>query len=212
MPKQFKNLKLIDHPLLIHKLTMLRDKETPPWEFRKIMNEVGPHLAYEATRDLDMVTVEVDSPLEKTEQKIIAEDVMVVSILRAGNGMLDGVLQALPFAQVGHMGIYRDKFIGNTVEYYFKLPNDAKGKRVILVDPMVATSDTLCATIQRLKDYEVGSIRVLSLLVSPQALQKLSEVHPDVHLYSVSLERELNAQGYLLPGMGDAGDRLYGTL
>ncbi|MCB0407278.1 MAG: uracil phosphoribosyltransferase [Bdellovibrionales bacterium] len=206
-----KNLNLIEHPLLLHKVGFLRDKNTKSSEFRSIIKELSRYLAYEATKDYELTTADVETPWENTTVQRIATPPIVVSIMRAGNGMLDSLLTTLPFAQAGHIGIYRDKFIKNTVEYYFKLPENCKGKPILLADPLLATGDTIIASIDRLKQYEVGEIRCLCILVSKQGLSDLYEAHPDVKVYAISVERELNEMGYLLPGLGDAGDRLYNT-
>jgi uracil phosphoribosyltransferase len=201
----------ITHPVVRHKLALLRDKDTTAHSFRLILEEISQYLAYEATRDLKVTPVEIETPLEKAHFDKVSEEVVLVSVLRAGNGMLDGMLRILPFATVGHIGIYRDKFIHSTVEYYLRMPRDVKGQRVLLLDPMLATGDTAIAAIKRLKEFEVGSIRFLTILCSEYALKRLHEEHPDVEVYSIDVERELNAKGYLLPGLGDAGDRLYDT-
>ena len=203
---------ILKHPLLQHNLTKLRDVRTPPVEFRRVMEQLSSLLAYEMTRDLEVSECGVETPLEKTTGLSVSDDIVIVSILRAGNGMLDGLLRMLPFSGVGHIGIYRDKFIGNTVEYYFRLPEKVKGKKILLTDPLIATGDTALAAIERLKEYEVGAIRFVSILASPQGVKKLKENHPDVEIYTLSLERELTDKGYILPGLGDAGDRLYGTV
>ncbi len=202
---------LITHPILQHKLTKMREKDTNSIGFRGLMNEIGKFLAFEATRNIETETFEIETPLAKTLGIRPKKYPMVVSIMRAGNGMLDGVLETLPYASAGHIGIYRDKFINNTVEYYFKLPADSKGRDVILLDPMLATGDTMIAAIDRLKQYNVGKITLLSVLVSPQGLERLHYFHPEVEIFALSKEEGLNEKGYLLPGMGDAGDRLYNT-
>jgi uracil phosphoribosyltransferase len=205
-------IRQIKHPILAYHLTLLRKKETQPAEFRRILAEMSRLLAYEATSDLKTKGVSIETPLEKMpKSSIIEEELLVVSIMRAGNGMLEGVLQTLPFAQAGHIGIYRDKFVQNTVEYFFRLPEDPAGKPVLLLDPLLATGDTAAAAIQRLKDYGVGPIRLLTVLSCPQGLEKVQKHHPETLVYTVSIERSLNENGYLLPGLGDAGDRLYGT-
>lgn len=202
----------IDHPVLDHKLAKLRDIKTDPIGFRGIMNELGMFLAYEATRDLKTENFDVETPLQKTQCNKPTQYPMLVSILRAGNGMLEGVLQALPYAPAGHIGIYRDKFINNTIEYYFKLPTNHRGRDVLLIDPMVATADTAIASLDRLKNYQVGKIKFLCVLISPQGLEKIHHFHPDVEIVCIKKEEGLNDKGYLLPGIGDAGDRLYNTL
>lgn len=202
----------VDHPVIRHKLAVLRDKKTSAMSFRNIVEEVSEYLAYEVTRDLKTGKIQVETPLEKVECERIDEGVVAISIMRAGNGMLGGILKILPFATVGHIGIYRDRFIKSTVEYYLRLPKEIKGQRVLILDPMLATADTACAAIDRLKEYEVGPIRFLCIFASPEGLAKLKRTHPDVEIYTLSVERELNEQGYLLPGVGDAGDRLYDTV
>jgi uracil phosphoribosyltransferase len=204
--------RILNHPILQHNLTKLRNKETKPVDFRRVMDQLSALLAYEITRDIGVSNEPVLTPLEETQGAVVSDDLVIVSIMRAGNGMLDGLLRMLPFSRVGHIGIYRDKFIGNTVEYYFRLPDEVKGRKILLADPLIATGDTAVASIDRLKEYGVESIRFVSLLASPEGLAHLYEHHPDVEVYTLSVERELNADGYILPGLGDAGDRLYGTV
>lgn len=206
-----KSFNQVAHPAIEHKLTILRDQKTDSRAFREIMNDIGRFLAYEATRDLSTKEIEIETPLAKTTKNVVADYPVVVSILRAGNGLIDGVLETLPFASAGHIGIYRDKFIKNTVEYYFKIPENSKGREVLLIDPLLATADTAVACIDRLKQYEVGKIKMLCLLASPAGLERLHHFHPDVDVWGLSVEEGLNDQGYLLPGLGDAGDRLYNT-
>lgn len=202
----------ISHPVLEHKVTLLRDKKTPPREFRRLVQEISLIMAYESTRDLSQKTVEVMTPMEKNKGRLIKDEIIVVPILRAGLGMLDAFLEILPFASVGHIGIYRDKFIQNTVEYYFKLPPEMEKKKILVIDPMLASGDTAVAAINRLKEYEVGPIRFISLFAAPEGIKKLKKFHPDVDIYCSSIERKLNNKGYILPGVGDAGDRLFSTL
>lgn len=202
---------VLDHPVLQHKLTVMRDKGVTSMTFRQTLNESSKFMAYEATRDLLTKDVDVETPLEKTKGRQIGEDLIVVPIMRAGLGMLDGFLDALPFAGVGHVGIYRDKLLNNTIEYYFKLPVNHKGVKVLLLDPLLATGDTALACLDRLKEYEVGPIRFMTLLASESGIAKVQAEHPDIDIYTVSIERELNDKGYLLPGIGDAGDRLFNT-
>lgn len=203
--------RVLNHPILQHNLTKLRNRETSPVDFRRVMDQLSALLAYEVTRDISVSSEPVTTPLEETHGAVVSDDLVIVSIMRAGNGMLDGLLRMLPFSRVGHIGIYRDKFIGNTVEYYFRLPDEVKGRKILLADPLVATGDTAVASIDRLKEYGVESIRFVSLLASPEGLAHLYDHHPDVEVYTLSVERELNEEGYILPGLGDAGDRLYGT-
>lgn len=206
-----KNYIQIDHPLIKHKLGYLRDKETCSAHFRQLMNEVASLLILEATKDLPMISREVETPLQKTNVERCVEPPIIVPIMRAGMGMFEGIMQMIPFAPTGHIGIYRDKFIKNTVEYYFKMPEDCKDKEVILVDPLLATGDTAVSSIDRLKQYEVGKIKMVCLLVSEEGLAKIHEFHPEVEVYSCGMEMTLNDNGYLLPGIGDAGDRLFKT-
>lgn len=206
-----KNFILLEHPLLQHKLGFLRDKDTKSSEFRSIMRELSRYLAYEATKDLKTFVEMVETPLAPCRVERIKDPPIIVSIMRAGNGMLDALLTTLPFASAGHIGIYRDKFINNTVEYYFKIPEKCKGRTILLCDPLIATADTAIASIERLKQYEVGEIRMLSILAAKSGLEALFEVHPDVKVYAIGLESEVNEKGYLIPGLGDAGDRLFQT-
>jgi uracil phosphoribosyltransferase len=204
--------KLVSHPVVKHKLSILRDKRTSALSFRLIMEELSQLLAYEATRDLGTRRAMVETPMETAETEVISEELVVVAIMRAGNGMLSGMLRILPFATVGHIGIYRDRFIKSTVEYYLRLPKNVEKKRVLILDPLLATGDTACAAIDRLKEYGVGAIRYVCLLASPDGIKRLNEQHPDVEIYTMSVERQLDERGYLLPGLGDAGDRLYDTV
>lgn len=206
------NLTIIDHPLLRHKLGYLRDKNTSSAEFRDLVKEISRILAHEVMRDWkEMRRVDIETPIAKTTVERISNPPVVVSIMRAGNGMLDAVLSMIPFASTGFIGVYRDKFIHSTVEYYFKMPSDIQGKTAILCDPLVATAETAIAAIERLKSYEVANIKLLSILISEFAARKIAEVHPNVQIFAVNVEKEMNEQGYLVPGLGDAGDRLYQT-
>lgn len=203
---------VINHPLLRHKLGYLRDKRTNSVEFRDLVKEISVLLAYEAMRDWqEMTTLEIETPIAKTTVERIFKAPVVVSIMRAGNGMLDSVLSVIPFAAAGFIGIYRDKFIHNTVEYYFKMPEDIKGRMAILCDPLVSTADTMIAAIDRLKSYEVKEIKILTILLSEFAKKRIHHFHPDVEIFTINIEKEINELGYLVPGLGDAGDRLYQT-
>ncbi len=207
-----KNFKHINHPILRHKLGLLRDKNTSSFEFRELVKEISKILAYEAMKDWDQFDiVDIETPITKTKVEKIKNAPIAVSIMRAGNPVQEAVLSMLPFASAGHIGIYRDKFIGNTVEYYFKLPENHVGKTILLCEPLLATADTSINAIDRLKNYEVGKIKLLSILVSEKGLEKLHHYHPDVEVYALNLEKEINDKGYLVPGLGDAGDRIYGT-
>lgn len=207
-----KNLTLVDHPIIRHSLLRLRDKNTESSAFRRKLHEISRWIAFEATRNLKTTSIEIETPLAKTKGDKITDAPVIVAIMRAGNGMLDGLLGAMPFASAGHIGIYRDKFINNTVEYYLKLPSDIKGKQVFLADPLLATGDTVVASVDRLKQAGAGPITVLCVLCSQEGLEKLEYFHPDVKVYAVAVEPEMNEQGYLVPGLGDAGDRIYKTL
>lgn len=207
-----KNVKVIDHPLLKHKLGYLRDRNTYSHEFREIVKEVSKVLIYEAMRDWKhLESVAIETPIAKAQAERIVQPPVVVSIMRAGNGMLDGALSMIPFASTGFIGIYRDKFIHNTVEYYFKMPQDIKGKQVLLCDPLIATADTMIAALDRLKNYGVERVKVITILASKSGLEKVHHFHPDVEIYTVNVENEMNDMGYLVPGLGDAGDRLFQT-
>ena len=205
-------VKVVSHPLLKHKLGYLRDKNTTSNDFRELVKEISRILAYEVMRDWkDVMTVDIETPIAPARVERIKNPPVVVSIMRAGNGMLDAVLSMIPFAAAGFIGIYRDKFINNTVEYYFKMPADIKGRPAIIVDPLISTADTMIAAIDRLKSYEVRNIKILSILISEYAIERIRELHPDVEILTVNIEKEVNDHGYLVPGLGDAGDRLYQT-
>ena len=209
MTKKFHHLK---HPLLTHKLGLLRNKETTSFEFRELVKEISRVLAYEAMSDWkELEEVTIETPIAKTKVKRIINAPIIVSIMRAGNPVQEAVLSMLPFASAGHIGIYRDKFIHNTVEYYFKLPEKHVGKTIFLCEPLLATADTAIAAIDRLKNYEVGKIKLLSILVSKEGLAKLHHFHPDVEVFALNQEETINEKGYLVPGLGDAGDRIYHT-
>lgn len=212
MKKSSGKLNVLSHPLLKHKLGYLRDKNTASSEFRELVKEISRILAHEVMRDWqEMVEVNIETPIAKTKVERIKNPPVIVSIMRAGNGMLDPILSMIPFASAGFIGIYRDKFIHTTVEYYFKMPADIKGKLAILCDPLVATADTMIAAIDRLKSYEVKEIKILSILISEVALKRIQSEHPDVEIFTLNVEKEINENGYLVPGLGDAGDRLYQT-
>ncbi len=205
-------LHIIEHPLLKHKLGYLRDKTTNSNEFRALVTEISKVLAYEVMRDWkDFDHPQIETPLAKMKVDRIVNVPVVVSIMRAGNGMLEGALSMIPFASAGFIGIYRDKFVNTTVEYYFKMPTDIKGRTAILCDPLIATGDTISAAIERLKGYEVKKIQIMSILVSRHALNRLNSEHPDVEIFALNIEEEMNSDGYLVPGLGDAGDRLFQT-
>ena len=199
-----------DHPIIKQKLGLLRNKNTPSDSFRSNMRELGKLLAYEVLRDFKVSGASVETPLRKTEVSKLTELPAVVSIMRAGNILMEGVLELIPEAKCGLLGIYRDKFINNTVEYYFRLPKDVENSPIFLLDPMVATGKTEEASIARLKQCGVGKIHFISLLISKSASDYLSKVFPDVQIYCAGVESELDDNGLLIPGIGDVGGRLYG--
>lgn len=210
--KNLNYIQILDHPLLTHSLSIIRNKETPSNEFRRILGEVSRLMAYESSRDLKTKNMIIDTPFEKIESPFISEDVTIVSVMRAGMGMLDGFMQMFPLSKVGHIGIYRDKFLNNTVEYYFRLPDDIEGNKIFLLDPLLATGATIVAAINRLKQYGAHDIRFHCILASHSGLEILHNAHPDVSIYCLGVERTIDDKGYLLPGIGDAGDRIYGTI
>ena len=203
---------LIDHPLVQHKLTLMREKTRSTSGFRRLMEEISMLMAYEVTRDIATQMVEVETPLEKTMSPVIdGKKTVFVSILRAGNGFLDGMLQVVPSARVGHIGLYRDPKTLVAVEYYFKMPGDMHERDVILLDPMLATGNSAVAAADRLKETSPKSIRFVCLLAAPEGLAHFHAAHPDVPVYTAAIDRALNDHGYIVPGLGDAGDRIYGT-
>ena len=203
---------LIDHPLVQHKLTLMREKTRSTSGFRRLMEEISMLMAYEVTRDIATQLVEVETPLEKTMSPVIdGKKTVFVSILRAGNGFLDGMLQVVPSARVGHIGLYRDPKTLVAVEYYFKMPGDMHERDVILLDPMLATGNSAVAAADRLKETSPKSIRFVCLLAAPEGLAHFHAAHPDVPVYTAAIYRALNDHGYIVPGLGDAGDRIYGT-
>ncbi|GGI88011.1 uracil phosphoribosyltransferase [Legionella impletisoli] len=202
----------ITHPLIQHKLTIMRKKDTSTVKFRNLLHEISLLLAYEITRDLQIQYEEIETPLMTMQAPILkGKKLVFVSVLRAGNGILEGMLQLIPSARVGHIGLYRDPKTLVAVEYYFKLPEDIKNRDVIVVDPMLATGNSAIAAVNGIKQYEPKSIKFLCLLAAPQGLAGFHEVHPDVPVYTAAIDQKLNEHGYILPGLGDAGDRIYGT-
>ncbi len=203
---------VIDHPLVQHKLSIMRDKNTGSKEFRELLNEIGMLMAYEVTRDLPLINVEVETPICKCITKMLAgRKLGVVPILRAGLGMVDGILSLVPAAKVGHVGLYRDPDTKKPVEYYCKLPADAQERMLIVVDPMLATGGSSIAAIQFLKDRGCKNIRLMCLIGAPEGIAALEEAHPDVDLYIAAVDEKLDDHCYIVPGLGDAGDRLFGT-
>ena len=206
------NLHLVNHPLVQHKLTLMRKKEASTNSFRRLLNELSMLMCYEVTRDMPTQEVEIETPLEKmTGTMIDGKKLVLVSILRAGTGILDGMLTVVPGARVGHIGLYRDPKTLQAVEYYFKLPSDMHERDVVVVDPMLATGNSAVAAIDRIKAVKPKSIKFLCLLTCPEGLATLYKAHPDVPVYTAAVDRQLNDHGYILPGLGDAGDRIFGT-
>ncbi|MFH5211869.1 uracil phosphoribosyltransferase [Antrihabitans sp. NCIMB 15449] len=203
---------LIDHPLVQHKLTLMRRKDASTNSFRRLANEMSTLMTYEVLRDIPMQEIEIETPLERTTGKVIdGKKVVFVSILRAGTGILDGMLTVVPGARVGHIGLYRDPRTLGAVEYYFKMPGDLRERDVVVVDPMLATGNSAVAAVERLKECGPKSIKFVCLLACPEGVAALHKAHPDVPIYTAAVDRELDEQGYILPGLGDAGDRIFGT-
>lgn len=203
---------VIEHPLVLHKLTLMRDKTTPSAVFRKLLNEISLLLAYEVLHDLPMTTTRIETPLVEMDAPILAgKKLCFVSILRAGNGLLSGMMDLVPSARVGHIGLYRDPATLAAVEYYLKLPDDIEERPVILVDPMLATGNSVSAAISRIKQAGAKDIRFVCLLAAPEGIRALAEAHPDVPVFTATIDSHLNDHGYIIPGLGDAGDRMFGT-
>lgn len=207
-----KNLFLMNHPLILHKISMLRNADTPTKEFRRLLREISLMIGYEATRDLPLKTKRIQTPLEETEGRILESSICLVPILRAGLGMTDALLELIPQANVGHIGMYRDHDTYEAVEYYFKLPANISESCVYVLDPMLATGNSATAAVNFLKKENVKTIKMINIVGAPQGVESFCKAHPDVDVYLGILDRDLNANAYILPGLGDAGDRLFGTL
>jgi uracil phosphoribosyltransferase len=206
------DIHLIEHPLVQHKLTLLRQKQVSTNNFRRLLNEISALLAYEVLRDIPLHDIEIETPLETmTGQVIDGKKLVFVSILRAGTGILDGMLSVVPGARVGHIGLYRDPKTLIAVEYYFKMPHDLEERDVVVVDPMLATGHSAVAAVDRLKECQPKSIKFVCLLACPEGLAALQDAHPDVPVYTAAVDRQLDEHGYIVPGLGDAGDRMFGT-
>lgn len=206
------NVHLIDHPLVQHKLTLMRRKDASTNTFRTLLNELSSLMAYEVTRDMPLQDIEVETPLETMTGKTIdGKKLVFVSILRAGNGILEGMLSVVPGARVGHVGLYRDPQTLQPVEYYFKMPQEMEARDIVIVDPMLATGNSAIAAVDRLKKLKPKSIKFVCLLTCPEGIAALQKAHPDVAIYTAAIDRQLNEHGYILPGLGDAGDRIFGT-
>src|SRR5688572_20163509 len=206
------NLVVIRHPLVQHKLTVLRDRHTPTKTFKELVDEIAMLMAYEATADLPLADATVETPLERTVGKEVSgKKLTLVPILRAGLGMVEGILRLVPAARVGHIGLYRNHETLEPVDYYFKVPSDASERDFFVLDPMLATGGSAVSAVTSLKRAGAARIRFLCLVAAPEGVRRLTAAHPDVTIYTASLDRELNPSGYILPGLGDAGDRLFGT-
>jgi uracil phosphoribosyltransferase len=206
------DVRVLDHPLIQHKLTLLRRKETSTTSFRRLLGEIGSLMAYEVTRDMPMHEVSIDTPLETMRSRMIdGKKLVFVPILRAGTGLLDGFLDVVPAARVGHVGLYRDPRTLAAVEYYFKMPGGMPERDAVVLDPMLATGNSAVAAVQRLKATGPRSIRLACLVSCPEGIANFHGVHPDVPIYTAAVDRQLDAHGYIVPGLGDAGDRVFGT-
>ena len=206
------SVEVVDHPLVQHKLTMIRDRNTDSGQFREVLREISLLLAYEVCRDMDVEKSEIDTPLESTTgSKLDGSKLCLVSILRAGNGLLDGMLDLMPTAGVGHIGLYRDPDTHVPVEYYIKLPDRLENRLCIVVDPMLATGGTATAAVQRVKQAGAKRIKFVCVVAAPEGLDVFTKAHPDVPVITAAIDRELDDHGYICPGLGDAGDRMYGT-
>jgi uracil phosphoribosyltransferase len=205
-------LHVIDHPLVQHKLTLMRQKDRSTNSFRRLLHEISMLMAYEVTRTMPTQLIEIETPLEKTMAPVIeGRKTVFVVIMRAGSGFLDGMLEVVPGARVGHVGLYRDPKTLVAVEYYFKMPADMHERDAIVLDPMLATGNSAVAAVERLKETRPKSIRFVCLVAAPEGVANMQRHHPDVPIYTAAVDRELNAHGYIVPGLGDAGDRLFGT-
>ena len=206
------SITVVDHPLVQHKLTLMRDKNTPSAIFRKLLREISLLLGYEVLRDLPLSTITIETPLAEMQAPILqGKKVVFVSILRAGNGLLDGLTDLVPSARIGHIGLYRDPETLQPVEYYFKVPADIAERPVVLVDPMLATGNSITAAIRRVKNEGARDIKLVTLLAAPEGIEHLHRKHPDVHVFTAAIDSHLNSHGYIVPGLGDAGDRMFGT-
>ena len=205
-------LHIVDHPLVVHKLSLMRNKKTGSKEFRELLNEIAMLMGYELTRDLPLEDIEIETPVAKmTAKKISGKKLAIVPILRAGLGMVDGLQKLVPVAKVGHIGLYRDPKTHTPVEYYCKLPLDIEDRTVILVDPMLATGGSACDALTMLKKRGCHDIRFMCLVAAPEGVKAVQEAHPDIDIFTASLDEKLNDHAYIVPGLGDAGDRIFGT-
>ena len=207
-----KNVTVVDHPLVQHKLSLMRRKETPTAKFRQLIREISMLLGYEITRDLAMGTERIETPITEMDAPVLTgKKLVLISVLRAGNGLLEGMLDLVPSARVGHVGIYRDPDTLVAIEYYFKVPHDLEERKVIVVDPMLATANSAIAAVQRVKEAGARDIKFVCLLAAPEGIEAFQQAHPEVPITTASIDERLNDHGYIVPGLGDAGDRIYGT-
>jgi uracil phosphoribosyltransferase len=203
---------VVDHPLVQHKLTIMRNKETSTAGFRRLLREISLLLGYEVTRDLELTTMHIETPLEPMDAPILeGKKLVFASVLRAGNGLLEGLLDLVPAARVAHIGLYRDHDTLQAIEYFFKAPSDLADRLVIVVDPMLATANSAIAAIDKLKARGATNLRYLCLLAAPEGIERFTKAHPDVPVFTAAIDKHLNEKGYIVPGLGDAGDRMYGT-
>lgn len=212
MNKKLKGVTFVDHPLVQHKLSIMRDKETSTASFRRLLREISLLLCYEVTRELELTTRKVETPLATIDAPTLeGKKLVFASVLRAGNGLLDGMLDLVPAARVAHIGLYRDHDTLEAVEYFFKAPGDLANRLVIVVDPMLATANSAIAAVTKLKERGATNLRYLCLLAAPEGIERFNAAHPDVPVFTASVDDRLNEKGYIVPGLGDAGDRMYGT-
>ena len=212
MTTQSHGVTVVDHPLVQHKLTLMRNKDTSTAQFRRLLREISTLLCYEVTRDLSLETVRIETPVEAMDGvRLAGKKLVLAPILRAGVGLLDGMLDLIPAARVAHIGLYRDPETLVAVEYYFKAPEDIADRLVVVIDPMLATGNTAVAALERLKERGVTDLRFVCLVASPEGIERLKAYHPDVPVWTAAIDKGLNDHGYIVPGLGDAGDRLFGT-
>ncbi len=212
MPDRYPNLTVLQHPLIRHKLAVLRDRRSSKQTFRELVDEISMLMGYEVTKDLPLEAVEIETPLERTTAYMVSgKKLVLVPVLRAGLGMVEGMLRLMPSVRVGHIGLYREHDTLQPVEYYFKIPPQPEARDFIVLDPMLATGGSAARAVQLLKDHGAVRVRLVCIVAAPEGVVRMLETHPDVQIFAAALDRQLNAVGYILPGLGDAGDRLFGT-
>ncbi len=212
MAEHYPNLTVLDHPLIRHKLAILRDRRTSKQMFRQLVDEISMLMGYEVTKDLPLEAVEIETPLERTTAYVVSgKKLVLVPVLRAGLGMVEGMLRLMPSVRVGHIGLYREHDTLQPVEYYFKIPPQPEARDFIVLDPMLATGGSAVRAVQLLKDHGAVRVRLVCIVAAPEGVLRMLEMHPDVQVFAAALDRQLNSAGYILPGLGDAGDRLFGT-